>query len=205
MVKILEYDKNLLQSEGAFIFNNDKIEYIGLRGHASYAMNYLLGPDYYQLLGLKHSHDKEVFNDYKRTMNMNWENQSDVNEFLSSNLNEEQLELFKKWQEEFEFKNRNYYTDFMVEVLGIDKVSTLSANRISSIKKQPHIYYFNYIISGFEIDARYPMEFNKKDNCFKYSDMGISSTEWLEDKKYEDEANDIKLKVPVKDRYLFFK
>ncbi len=202
---ILPYDENVKQSDGAFVFKDDKIEYVGLGSHASLSFDYLYGKDYRLLLDLKYGDDEEAFYDYKKTMNMDWKNRDDVNEFLSSSLNKEQIELFKKWQEEFEFKNKDYYTDFMVEVLGIDKVSTLSANRISSTKNTPHIYYFNYIIMGFNIDVRYPMEFNDEKNCFQYKNKDVSYAEILQDKKYKDEANEIIAKVPVKDRHLFFK
>lgn len=138
-------------------------------------------------------------------MNTNWKDKDDINLFLSSALTEEEVKLFLKYREEFEFERSDYCSDFMVEVFGIDKVSTVSNYQISTIKKQPHIYYFNYIIMGFDIDICCPMNFNTENDRFQYETATVSYKEKLQDDEYKDEANEIIRKEPVKDRHLFFK
>ena len=211
MSNIVPYVKGITKSDGAFIFPNNEVKLIN--SHMGYALDYIRGNDCEHLLDLQRDAfdkiDEEyklaAFNEYIRVHNLSWKSRNDINPFISSKLNDEERFLLNKWEEEYEFRSRDLYTDFLIYVLGIDKVQTIKRMCITTTEQYPYIRYYNYFLMGFELDLLDPMRYNKDLNEYEYYDRKQSIV--LENKniKYRDEIEELKSKIPVKDRHLYFK
>ena len=76
---------------------------------------------------------------------------------------------------------------------------------ITTTSRQPHIRFYNYYLMDWYIDKKTPMKYNEKTGLFEYDEPKDWMIYYNEDRKVEDEINEIKAKVLRKDRHHFFK
>lgn len=178
---IIPYDSTLGNGDGAFISPSNEI-ILTYGAHERFSAKYCHGSNYLSF-------------DY-----------SDKNEdpFSLSKLTKEELELYKLWLEENEFC-RKMHSDFMVYVLGFDKIETIMRRAITTTSRQPHTKYYNYYLMDWYIDEQSPMKYNEETGLFEYDEPENWITHYNEDRKVEEEINEIKSKVLKKDRHHFFK
>lgn len=121
-----------------------------------------------------------------------------------SRLTAEEAAIFKNWLSEYGYK-RELCSDFLVQVLGFDKVETVLRRVITTTSREPHVRFYNYYLMDWCIDNRRPIRYNEETGLFEYD----KSDEWISmfngDKAVEDEINEIKANVLVKERHYFFK
>ncbi len=207
MSLIIPYEEKLYSNEGAFIDPSGKIIFTHGQ-HLGFAMNHCLGSEYDYLSRLKYgnSYDPNAFEDYRREHNYQGK-QEDIDVYSSSQLTKEQLELFKLYWEywdDFDFSRLHDCSDFLVLLLHFDKVETVMRRCITTTNTQPHIRFYNYFLMDWYIKQLEPMRFNYKTNKFEWDE----NYDWIvskEDQEAEEEIKDIKSRVLVKDRHLFFK
>ena len=183
MSLIIPYDDKFDRGDGAFISPSNEI--ILTHGeHERFAGKYCSGIDY-------------LFSRRSSTKN--------GDPFSLSKLTKEQLELYKLWLEQNEFYSRKMHSDFMVFVLGFDKIETIMRRAITTTSRQPHIRFYNYYLMDWYIDKKNPMKYNEETGLFEYDEPKDWIIYYNEDRKVEDEINEIKTKVLRKDRHHFFK
>ena len=128
--------------------------------------------------------------------------------YCDGNINKltiEELILYKYWLEQKGFNRKEMSSDFLVSVLGFDKVLTLMKKAIATTSLEPHIRFYNYYLMDWYIDITNRMVYNEKTGTFEE----VQRQDWVlrynEDRKVEEEINKIKSKVKLKDRTYFFK
>lgn len=182
MNPIIPYDSMLGNGDGAFITPSNEI-ILTYGEHERFAAKYCSGKDYFY----------SSFSDKSK------------DPYASSKLTKEQLELYKLWLEKNEYYRRKMYSDFMVFVLGFDKVETIMRRAITTTSRQPHVKYYNYYLMDWYIDKQTPMKYNIETGLFEYDEP----QDWImysnEDRRIESEINEIKQNVLRKDRHHFFK
>ena len=201
---IIPYEDKLYDNEGAFVDPNGKILFT-YGNHLGFAMNYCLGNEYNYLNRLRYgkTYDPNAFEDYKRECNYQGR-QEDIDVFSSSQLKKEDLELLKKYLDDFVFSWRYNYSDFLVLLLHFDKIETVMRRCITTTDSQPHVRFYNYLLMDWRIDYQTPMRYNYEKNKFEWDEK----LDWIvseEDKEFEEEIEEIKSRVLTKDRHLFFK
>jgi len=63
-----------------------------------------------------------------------------------NNLTKEELILYKRWLQENEEVKRKMSSDFLVCVLGFDKILSLMKKTIVTTSFEPHIRFYNYYL-----------------------------------------------------------
>jgi hypothetical protein len=208
MSLIIPYKEDLNKNRGTFIRPNGEI-LSSFDLHNDFARHYCFGPLYEPLMHCLHfsssSNDdttfQELFNLLKKYHNYKGTIE-EVNEYSSSKLTIEQLKLFKLWlkcSEQFDLTS-----DFMIYVLNFDKVETIRRTTIITTNPNPHIRFFNYYLMDWDVIDYPPMKYNSDTGMFEFDEsnyfLGNSN-----DKMTEDKIEEIKEKVLIKDRPLFFK
>ena len=204
MTTIIPYENMMEAKEGAFITPGGEMIFT-YGEHENFARDYCNGKEYDYLSRIKYgdSYDPDAFEYYKIKYNYQGK-QEDIDNYSSTKLNKEQLKLYKLWIEDNEFSRRYDLSDFLVLLLSFDKVETIMRRCITTINDEPHVRFFNYYLMGWRIDRRNPMKYNYETNNFEYEQRD----EWLvsqEDRDAEDEIIEIKKRVLIQDRPLFFK
>lgn len=192
MNKIIPYDDNLGQERATFITPNNEF-YCNyschFNGHEDLAKQYLNGPYFDQLLDSK----------------VKSKSGEEINIWQSSELTKEELEVYKIWFQNSKIWFLRTYSDYMVHVLGFDKVETQWRKAITTTSFESHIKYYNYYLMEWNIEIRTKMKYNKETSLFEpvyYSEDYLISDA---DREAEDEIEEIKRKVLIKDRHHFFK
>lgn len=122
-----------------------------------------------------------------------------------NNLTKEELILYKYWLEQKDYNRGKIYSDFLVDVLGFDKILTIMRKTITTTSSNPHVRFYNYYLMDWFIDIRNRYFYNESTGIFEpiQKDNFIIVSE--EDREMESEINDIKSKVKLKDRPYFFR
>jgi len=203
MNKILPYNDTLRNCDGAFIKPSNEILFVN-NNHENFAMNYCQGEYYYLLNNIKYNYPFYDFEEFKSEFNFNG-NKEDIDIFSSSTLTKEQLNLFKLWLTSNQFDYKTCYSDFLVCVLGFEKVENIIKSTISTSNLHPHIRFYNYYLMDWNIICLPKITYNKQTNMFEnFTPNNIFVASYL-DREYEEEINEIKSKVLIKDRHHFFK
>lgn len=122
----------------------------------------------------------------------------------SSSLTIEQLELLKIWLQGKENFDENLFSDFLVFVSRFDKTETKNRKVISTTSSIPHIRFYNYDLMGWSIETHPPQKLSKELGIFvPCQNEGIMMTH--QDRNAQEELEDIKRNVLLKDRHYFLK
>lgn len=112
--------------------------------------------------------------------------------------------LYLLWENYYKDFSKNSLSDFMVLVLGFDKVETLSKNTISTSARQPHIRFYNYYLMDWKIMLYEKLHYNESNHTFDELlpyPVGLDH----EDTDSYYEIEDIKNKNSILERKLFLK
>ncbi len=187
MSKILPYISELEYQKRAFIKPDGEI-LITTGKHKIWAKNFCIGSECKDFQNLFSS-----------------ENDTLPNRIIdSSNLTIEQLNLLKLWLQGKTNLDENVFSDFLVYVSRFDKTETKNRKVISTTSPIPHIRFYNYDLMGWQIEKLTPEKFNNATGSFiPCPEEGIISTH--QDRNAEEELEDIKRNVLLKDRHYFLK
>ena len=202
-MKTVPYIPMLSNCDGAFITPNNKIFYVD-NNHERFAMNYCHGEQYYLLNSIKNDYPAYNFEDFKNTFELNIQKE-DIDIFSTSSLTLEQLYLFKLWLSNNQFNYKTCYTDFLVFILNFDKVENIIKETITTANKYPHIRFYNYYLMDWHIDTHNSLKYNPDTKAFEQTTKDNIFVASLLDREYEEEINEIKAKVKLRDRPYFFK
>lgn len=202
-MKTIPYIPMLSNCGGAFITPSNETFYVN-NNHENFAMNYCHGEYYYLLNSIKNSYPAYNFEEFKLEYNLDI-NKEDIDIFSSSSLTIEQLNLFKLWLKSHKLDYRTCYTDFLVYLLGFDKVENILKNTITTSNKYPHIRFYNYYLMDWNIDTHNSLKYNPNTKLFEPLHHDNTFVASYLDREYEEEIYEIKSKVKLKDRPYFFK
>lgn len=202
MENVIPYDKDLCY-DGGFISPEGKILYTPF-GHEGFAMNYLRGIYYESLVSMKYGKTEPDFDFLRENFNFNGSIE-DIDEYASSPLSPEKREELKRWEVLHAWhKKNNAYSDFMVHVLGFDKVESVMRRRITTTSRQPNIRFYNYRLMDWDVVSRNPMRYIPDEDDFDYVEDDTDI--WINDDYVADqEIEELRGKILWKDRPLFFK
>ena len=200
---ILPYYDKLGTSEGAFITPNGHILNVYNNEHEDFARRYCLGMNY-------DIHTGAVFGPPNPCAKDLWV-QSEVqnmikgkNIFESSHLTKDQLEKYKIWLKNYPSVESTFYCDFLVYILAYDKVETIVRNHIQTTALQPHIRFYNYYLMGWDIDCLTGFVYDEEKDMFVLKPNNFLIEDY-EDREAEEEIEETRAKVLLKDIPYFFK
>ena len=186
---IIPYDELLVHGDGGYISPNGEINYCNdLYLHEKLARKICCGT-ISEIRFIKGITRHEI----------------DYDEY-DGKLNKMQFEIFKIWMEEHVKNNISLYgacSDFLLHVIGYDKAEVVKNHAITTCSDNPHIRLYNYYLLDYNILHLPRKIYNEKlgiFECEKY--IYVPSDEDIETEK---EINEIKEKVPVKERKLFLR
>lgn len=186
MSKILPYVSELEYQKRAYIKPNGEILFTTGK-HKVWAKDFCLGSDCTDF--------RNIFTSEKEFL---------PNIISSSQLTIEQLELLKFWLQGKENFDENIFSDFLVYVLRQDKTETKSRKVICTTSSIPHIRFWNYDLMGWRIERHTPEIFDRASGLFiPCHEEGIISTH--QDRNAEEELEELKKNVLLKDRHYFLK
>jgi len=120
-------------------------------------------------------------------------------------LTKDELILYKYWLEQNDFNKRKMCSDFLVDVLGFDKVMKNIRKSITTTTSFPHVRFYNYYLMDWNIEVRKRIRFNEETHMFEFVELDTSFMRCVEDRRMEEEIIEIKSKVKLKDRHHFFR
>ena len=198
----IPYDKKIIENDGAFIKPDGTIIYT-YGEHEKFAGDYLRGKDYNYLARMKFAPDKDlweqIWSDYKKAHNLTG-NRENIDLFLSSKITKEELELYKLWIEKTFCAQPS---EFLIRVLGYDKIGIIGGRRITTTSPMPHVKYFNYDLMDFHITKVNLQRYNFQNAEFE--EVARSFIVPSLEREYEEELETIKSKVLQLDRIQYFK
>ena len=172
---IIPYEDSIAKGDGAFITPNNEI--ILTSSHEIFSYEYCNGLGSY--LSGKSDESK-------------------------SKLTKEQLELYKLWLESNKH-TENMDSDFMVYVLGVDKIVTIRKRTILTTTDCPHIKYYNYYLMDWRIEETRKKVYNEATGIFEFRNSNLWINSSGEDRRVKEELDEIKSKVLIKNRAPFLK
>lgn len=204
MSLILPYKKEILRGNGCFIKPNCEIMYLS-HTHERAAYDYCKGPDYSYLCRLRsdldNKHINEIFESYKEFVGYTGKRE-DIDIYSSSKLSEGELRLFKLWESK-EY-NSHQYSDFMILVLGWDKLNTLRRVVFTTTCDDYYTRFYNYLLMECDIDHQTRKIYYEQTQNFEW-DGRYYYINRKKDRKVEEEIKKIRSEVPINERHLFFR
>lgn len=200
---IIPYDDSLGKSDGAFIRPDGKILHVHDNKHEEYAEEYCNGHDFPFLTGTTYGPSISIipFLDAQQEVKKIREG---IDAFQTTNLTRQELELYKKWLITHSNPETAFYADFLVYALAYDKVETLIKNVITTTAAEPHVRFYNFYLMDWHIYPQKRMVFDEEKNLFVSHDSIIEISD-ENDREAEEEIEEIKRKVLLKERPYFFK
>ena len=118
-------------------------------------------------------------------------------------LTSEESELFSLWKESNKALENDRATDFLVFVLGYDKIEKPINHSIVTVDNNPYIKYYNYCLMDWQILPQRRIVYNPETKKFEsHFSQYIEAIENIDAKQ---EIEDVKKSVLIKDRHYFFK
>ncbi len=180
-----------------------------LSNHEAIAHDYCAGPDYDYFCDVKQGFPalcskerEEEYEIFRESYNYTGDFK-DIDVYSSSKLSKDMLELYKKWI--CVYDSHCIHSDFLVFMLSFDKIETKRRKSITTSNENPHIRFYNYYLMDWDIYHFPKMKYNADKNKFEFDKVKSDYIRNSEDRAAESEIADIKSKVLVKDRHLFFK
>ena len=200
---ILPYNEHLGYSEGAFIRPDGKILHVDDNKHEQYAEEYCNGHDFPFLTGATYGPSISIV-PFLHAHQEASKIREGIDAFQTSNLTSQELKLYKKWLITHPDPERAFYADFLVYALAYDKVETLIKNVITTTSAEPHVRFYNYYLMDWHIYPQKRMVYDENKHLFITHDSLIEISDSA-DREAEEEIEEIKRKVLLKERPIFFK
>lgn len=211
MSLILPYNKEFLRGEGGFIKPSGEIVRTGGQ-HERWSRDYCNGDEYdflhsicYAWEGNEYIKERWVYYQQSRQYTGKRE---DIDIYESSKLSKEDLQLYKLWVEHNEERGIGYrymYSDFIVFILGWDKLETVMRSCFTTTCNEPYTRFYNYFLMDWYIDHQTKKKYDNQKKTFIWDEKEDWYIKDQANKKAEEEINQIKKEVPFHERHLFFK
>ena len=162
----LRYDSSLVNGNGTFIKPDGSIVKFNTI-HELFAREYCLGYDYDLIIDV--INEKMSFDDYKSLFNYH-RSFDDLNPFINTSLADDEFKLFLKWYNLYLNDRDTVCSDFLVQVLGWDKVETIQSKAIYTSNFKKNIRFFNYILMNWTIVTIPRLIYDENSNSFNEVD-----------------------------------
>lgn len=206
MSSSIPYDEKFFKDCGAMISPNGNVQSIYTL-HEVFARNYCNGEDYDYLRYIKYLSSEGDFYHFKNNYQF-YGTRKDIDEWCHSKLKEEELKQYQLWMNQYQhyFKSSSAL-DYMIFVLGYDKIESILTHTITTTHNLPHIRFYNYYLMDWDIQILSKAHFNSKKNLFEFgNDNLIDLYHSISlDSEAEEEIQSIKSKVKKKDLPKFFR
>ncbi len=155
---ILPYNQELLRSDGGYFKPSGEIVFTN-GTHERWARKYCEGDRYESLkrlsmISLGDAYLDEYWEVYKKEKNYTGRRQ-DIDVYESRNLSAEEIKILKIVEEQG-ISYRYMYSDFLVYILGWDKLETIMRECITTTCVTPYTRFYNYFLMGWRIDVFKP-------------------------------------------------
>ena len=117
-------------------------------------------------------------------------------------LNKEELKLLRIW---LKTNKDASFCDFLVYVLGYDKIITDTCKAIVTTSSMPYKKYYNYALYGYRIESHLPQIYDKKEKVFVPSMDELYVVERTKDQEIEDEIFSLKKSINPSELYKYLK
>ena len=187
---------------GAFIQPDGKILRLRNNEHEAFAEEFCNGRDYDFYTGAKYGPPEPILKNLaaeKEVLNA----KEGIDIFRSSKLSKSQLAKYKWWLEHYGMQKKEC-VDFLVYVLAFDKVERLVHDVITTTSAEPHVRFFNYYLMDWNISVQNRVYYDYEKGEYRNLDYYFPTSEGL-DREAEEEIAEIKAKVLLKERPVFFK
>ena len=189
---------------GAFIQPDGEILRLKNNEHDEFAEEYCNGHDYKFYTGAEFGPPAPVLKDLVAERDV-LKAKEGIDIFRSSQLSKSQLAKYKWWLEHFsQQEGRHNCVDFLVYILAFDKVERLVHDVITTTTAEPHVRFFNYYIMDWNISVQDRMFYDYHEGKYRNLEYRFPMSDDL-DREAEEEIEEIKAKVLMKDRPYFFK
>lgn len=189
MDKILPYHENIYIKKGTFIQPDGRFISFDML-HEEFFKLYCLGNDYSSLFHLYQEnpslYQKKLMN-YCRILNKD----PSLGYFITSSLSKDQISIYEAWDRLYP----SNHIEFMIQVMGWDKVESLSYRNITTSSMNPHIRFFNYYLMDWDITQLERFYYDENDDKFYKQEIHEFSLQNKNDILYEEKILDIKNKV----------
>ena len=188
---------------GAFISPDGEILRLKNNEHEEFAEEYCNGHDYKFYTGARVGPPAPILKDLmaeKEVLNA----KEGIDIFRSSQLTKSQLAKYKWWLEHYEPKQKGHHVDFLVYLLAYDKVERIVHDVITTTAAEPHVRFFNYYLMDWKINVEKRLIYDYHKDEYRFVEGKYLVTDDA-DREAEEEIEEIKAKVLVKDRHYFFK
>lgn len=119
-------------------------------------------------------------------------------------LNGEEFKLLKLWINTNRF-SEYLFSDFMVYVLGYDKIITKGRKSIVTTSSFPYEKYYNYALLDYVIDTQVPKKYDEESNTFVPNSTDYYVLMFTKDKDIEEEIKLVKKMARGKNISDYFK
>ena len=123
----------------------------------------------------------------------------------SSQLSIKEQELYEYWKNYNKWRKNNRETDFLITVLGFDKIENIVKHSIMTSSLEPYIRFYNYLLMDWTINLQTRVIYNPDKKTFERQSLSSWHIGSLEEQEAREEIEDIKKRVKKIDRPLFFK
>ena len=123
--------------------------------------------------------------------------------YCLESLDKRDLLLLRKWVE-LRGTQSCSNSDFLVFMLSFDKVEAIVKKVITTTSPIPHIRFYNYLLMNWQLNIYPKMIYNQEEDKIEYAYDNEFFRHSL-DREKEEEILEIKSKVSLEDRHLFFK
>jgi hypothetical protein len=188
---------------GAFITPDGEILHLQDNKHQEFAEDYCNGHEFKYYTGAVIGPPAPLLKDYIAEKEVLAAKQG-IDIFRSSQLSKSQLAKYKWWLEHYGKNQKDLCVDFLVYVLAFDKVERLVHDVITTTAAEPHVRFFNYYLMDWNISVQNRIIYDYKKGEYRRLDYHFFENDDL-DREAEEEINEIKAKVLIKDRPYFFK
>ena len=188
---------------GAFITPDGKILRLQDNKHQEFAEEYCNGHDFNFYTGAVIGPPAPLLKDYVAEKEALAAKEG-IDIFRSSKLTKSQLAKYKWWLEHYGKSQKDRCVDFLVYVLAFDKVERLVHDVITTTAAEPHVRFYNYYLMDWNIAVENRVFYDYKTGEYKTLDYRFLDDDDI-DREAEEEIQEIKSKVLIKDRHYFFK
>ena len=159
--------------------------------HEEFSKDYCRGESYFTLIKKK-SYDYSEYLELLNCFSVLYHRDLSWGEYITSHLTKEEFLSYLAWEREHPYDS----TGFLIQVLGWDKIESLSVRSITTSCPNPHVRFYNYYLMDWEIYSLDKLKYDQETSSFISSSIDEFSIQSKNDVHYDEEL--VKIKKNIK-------